>query len=57
MTAAAWQRPAKLVWLLGCTSNASDADLASFAAYGHAIGPDKVMAQPAGVAVFVRHVC
>ena len=39
---ATWQRKAKLVWLLGCTSNASDAEMAAFAAYGDAIGPDKV---------------
>ena len=33
---------AGLVWLLGCSANVSDADLANFALYGNGIGPEKV---------------
>ena len=54
---ATWQRKAKLVWLLGCTSNASDAELAAFAAYGDAVGPDKVPQSafcPAGIDIQIR---
>ena len=45
---AGWQQPASLVWLLGCESNATQAQLADFAMYGDALGPDKVT-QPAAV--------
>lgn len=33
---------AGLIWLLGCSANATDADLDSFMSYGHGIGPEKV---------------
>ena len=37
-----WQQPASLIWLLGCNSNVSQEALEDFAAYGSALGPDKV---------------
>ena len=42
VTARGLPQRAQYVWLLGCSTNVSDAQLDAFAMYGTGIGPEKV---------------